>query len=247
MWWQAVRRRPQLLLLLLVATLLPHRAVTNGQEGGADSFQSECPGQMGVDARRLHTQFLRHDIANAGFERPDLQPAPDGTAIISGVIPTTVCRAVAELAAPMLDPAAQRRDSVDGSPEFQLDVLDPDDPTTNQVSETCPAIMLLHIACAPSVGKGAELTHTGMLQHARADILHLLWPPIVRNLLPLLHETTQPDGPFPLDGWPTSTLPSSADLTASMAPTLRISDMFIRRYDRPPRGASRRNYALLPT
>jgi hypothetical protein len=85
----------------------------------------------------------------------------------------------------------------------------------------------------------------------RAEILTTLWPHLEHNLLPILHQSTQPDGPFPLSGWP-APLPAAAlgDAATSssdplLPPSLRISDMFVRRYARPPRGSpGRRDRSL---
>ena len=71
----------------------------------------------------------------------------------------------------------------------------------------------------------------------RAEILAQLWPPLEQHLLPLLHQTADIDGVFPLTDWPD---PSTND-----SPSLRISDMFVRRYARPPKGSpGRRDRSL---
>lgn len=78
----------------------------------------------------------------------------------------------------------------------------------------------------------------------RSEILVQLWPQLELHLLPLLYAVTAPDGAFPLDGWPKPLVEGDAAADASL-PSLRISDMFVRRYTRPPRGSpDRRDRSL---
>jgi len=78
---------------------------------------------------------------------------------------------------------------------------------------------------------------SAVLQRVRAEILSQLWPPLEQHLLPLLHQASQPNGAFPLASWP--------DPSANGLPSLRISDMFVRRYARPPKGSpGRRDRSL---
>ena len=72
-------------------------------------------------------------------------------------------------------------------------------------------------------------------QSVRTEILTQLWPQLEGHLLPVLYETTAPAGPCPLDGWPKPLAGGDPSL-----PSLRISDMFVRRYSRPPKGSPER-------
>ena len=103
-----------------------------GSRLGSSAASEQCPGQMGVDDSSLSTRFLGA-VGAPSSSTVAHADAPAGSAIFSGVVPAAVCASVAALAAPLLEPAVQKRDSVDGEPEFQLDLLEPDDPATGQV------------------------------------------------------------------------------------------------------------------
>ena len=74
----------------------------------------------------------------------------------------------------------------------------------------------------------------------RSEILGQLWPQLAVHLLPLLYDATVPGGAFPLDDWPKPLTVGDA-ATDPPLPTLRISEMFVRRYARPPRGSPGRH------
>ena len=126
---------------LLVVTLLLVLLRPDGGGGVADGGPAArvppaCPGQMGVDTHELHVRYPAKSTAASTTRRAFLRPAadaPEGSAIIGGVVLPSVCRAVSMLAAPLLEPSAQKRDSVDGEPEFQLDLLEPDSPHADRV------------------------------------------------------------------------------------------------------------------
>ena len=130
---------PVHVLFILVSQLV-------GVDGGdgadgilaAAAHLAACPGQMGVDAQELHARYSAKGAVDGTTRRALLWPvanAPEGSAIIGGVLPPSVCRMVSKLAAPLLEPTVQKRDSVDGEPEFQLDLLEPDSPHADSV---CP-------------------------------------------------------------------------------------------------------------
>lgn len=121
------------LRLLHVASLhvLLRLVGTDGGGGAASTHLAACPGQMGVDAHELHVRYSAKGAVDSTTRQAFLRPAanaPEGCAIIGGVLPPSVCRMVSKLAAPLLEPTVQKRDSVDGEPEFQLDLLEPDSP-----------------------------------------------------------------------------------------------------------------------
>eukprot|EP01043_Picozoa_sp_COSAG02_P045208 COSAG02_NODE_4112_length_5763_cov_3.743997_5_plen_238_part_00 len=148
--WQGQCRLVALLLLVL------RLGGTDGGGGGADGELARpaaprappaCPGQMGVDAHELHVRYSAKGAVDRTSRRAFLQPAADaseGSAIIGSVVPPSVCRAVSTLAAPLLEPAVQKRDSVDGEPEFQLDLLEPDSPHAEPVRPLMERHALAH-------------------------------------------------------------------------------------------------------
>ena len=186
-WLRNAALSPGLVLVLAALALML-------RQGGADVHDeadylstAACPGQMGVGARGLHARFPPQDATVASLPSPAAtQPtagAPEGSAIFSGVVPAAVCRAVSDLAAPLLEPAAQKRDSVDGEPEFQLDLFEPDDASAERVraSQRSPDVLLLHCPARPTP---QDATHNSFLhwrcwaclpaERARRDPHHAL-------------------------------------------------------------------------
>ena len=182
-------------LVLVVASVASLAA-----ENAPQPSLARCAGQMGVGVSELQARYPAPTPTPAQPPAAAGQDAgAEGAAVLPGIVPPEACTAVQTLAAPLLDPAVQKADSVDGKPEFQLDILEAD-----------------------REGEG----------QARSKILALLWPALEARLLPELHRVTSEAGcPFPIDDWP-------APCEGCHSP-LRISDMFVRRYVRPPRGARR--------
>lgn len=172
--------------------------VRGSRSGGGGS--SACPGQMGLSIAELKERYLpgggsgSYEVAAARVGQR--AAGPEGSVVVEAALPATMCQQLAELATPLLLPAAQKRDSVDGGPEFQVDLLEP--------------------------------TSTGILAR--------LWPAIAHDTLPIMRVLTgggsrsddpwnsDHRSPFPLPSWNTTDYGG-----------VRISDMFVRRYYRPPR------------
>lgn len=167
----------------LTVNLMRHSA---GQAGDVEG----CAGQMGLSVAELRDLYPGEGQTETGPVK--LRPGPMGSFVAEAAIPVAACQELAELATPLLLPAVQKRDSVDGGPEFQVDLLEP----------------------------------------AGEQILARLWPDLARHTLPIMQELVGAAGDgdhrgnatFPMASW------STDDRTG-----VRISDMFVRRYYRPPR------------
>jgi hypothetical protein len=103
-------------------------SATPGDGGGEGAAEASlvCAGQMGVSVAELDT---RYPPSLESFSGPTDGPQPvvllgDGrTVVAEGGLPVASCEEVAAMAAPLLAPSVQKRDSVDGRPEFQVDLL----------------------------------------------------------------------------------------------------------------------------
>jgi hypothetical protein len=171
------------LLLTIVLAVRPAAVVGPHVVRGA---AAGCEGETGESVHRLSRRHPPRLDPAGGLVRAELEPIAGGGVVVTGALLAATCEAVVAAAEPLLAPELQDQDSVDGGPEFQLDLLDP-------------------------------------RERAGPAVLALLWPALAAHLLPGLRRCTGPAGPLPLR-W------RGGD------EGLRVSEMFIRRYHRPPRG-----------